>query len=145
MRRSRVLVIECGALWERSISHARSPLPLGRASAGSFHISADILYSLTDLGTNSIGNGINNAGQVVGYAYTSGGEEHAFLYSNGQMYDLNDLIDPALALTLSEANAINDQSQIVANHRTDFGESSAYLLTPITTPSRNRARWRCAG
>jgi probable HAF family extracellular repeat protein len=63
-------------------------------------LSAEILYSVTDLGTlgranftvsNSSGYGINNAGQVVGFSSTSTGTSHAFLYSNGQMTDLGAL------------------------------------------------------
>jgi hypothetical protein len=54
---------------------------------------------------------------------TSTGAQHAFLYSNGQMSDLNDLIDPTLGITLADATAINDRGQIVADH---------YLLTPTS-------------
>src|SRR4051794_33398649 len=57
---------------------------------------ADILYSITDLGTLegvccSSGTGINNLGQVVGYSQTSTGSVSAFLYSNGQMTNLGTL------------------------------------------------------
>src|SRR3954447_5059084 len=54
--------------------------------------SADVLYSVTDLGAllgtmNVVsGTGINDSGQVTGH--WSGG---AFLYSNGQMIDLGSL------------------------------------------------------
>src|SRR3954454_16188201 len=91
---------------------------------------------MTDLGTLpggsfSLGQSINNAGQVVGTASTSTlGPFHAFLYSNGQMTDLNDWIDPTLGITLEEATAINNSGQIVAN--SSFSSSRAYLLTPIS-------------
>jgi probable HAF family extracellular repeat protein len=81
-------------------------------------------------------NAINNAGQVVGYSDTLNGFQRAFLYSKGQMRDLNDLIDPALGITLAQANAINDSGQIVANW---FGSPdvrpNSYLLTPVPEPS----------
>lgn len=58
---------------------------------------------------------INDAGQVVGGSINAAGSNRAFLYTNRQMYDLNDLIDLALCLTLPQASAINDSGQIVAN------------------------------
>ena len=92
-------------------------------------LEADVLYSVTDLGTlpggtRSRAYGINNAGQVTGYS-----DGHAFVYSNGQMMDLNALIDPALGVTLLEGRGINDSGQIVAN-----SAFRAYLLTPIPEP-----------
>jgi probable HAF family extracellular repeat protein len=88
------------------------------------------LYSngqMIDLGTlggsYSFGAGINDAGQVVGWSTTSNGVVHAFLYSDGTMTDLNSLVDPGSEV-LSQANAINDEGQIVAG---------AYLLAPIAT------------
>src|SRR5947209_19352823 len=88
---------------------------------------------MTHLGTLggdfSSGNSINDLGQVVGYSYTFSNEsQHAFLYSKGQMTDLNAFINPALGITLRDANGINDNGQIVAN-----SGSRAYLLTPLAT------------
>jgi probable HAF family extracellular repeat protein len=66
----------------------------GLLVGGSFQVTAEILYSVTDLGTLgggfSQGFGINNAGQVTGHSNTSTAN-HAFLYSNGQMTDLGTL------------------------------------------------------
>ena len=48
---------------------------------------ADVtLYNIYDLGlggSSSWGMGINDSGQVTGYALTAGGAGHAFLYSGG--------------------------------------------------------------
>jgi len=38
-----------------------------------------------------------------------------FVYSSGEMMDLNDLIDPALGIMLFEARGIHDHGQIVVN------------------------------
>ena len=70
------------------------------------------LICLTDLGTlggsKSLANGINDAGQIIGWSHTLGGESHAFLYQNGVMDDLG-----TLGGSESFAYAINGAGQIV--------------------------------
>ena len=57
-----------------------------------FLYSGGQLLPLGDLGGGkSEAFGINNAGQVVGQAYTASGVPHAFLYSGSAMIDLNTL------------------------------------------------------
>ena len=69
---------------------------------------------------------------MTGYFFTPNGTAiHAFLYSNGQMMDLNGLIDPALHVTLDDARAINDNGQIVASNGSNGHD---YLLTPVPEP-----------
>ncbi|HZQ55569.1 MAG TPA: DUF3466 family protein [Bryobacteraceae bacterium] len=64
---------------------------LGLLLSSSYSVTADVLYSVTDLGVlpgayYSFGLGINNTAQVTGY---SGGiSSSAFLYSNGQLIDI---------------------------------------------------------
>src|SRR6266567_1987208 len=104
---------------------------LGRAINDSGQITGDawtghtthaFLYSgatTKDLGTlggeGSFGMGINASGQVVGGSNVIGGEQHAFLYTDGIMYDLNDLVSGIAGTLLTNATAINDTGQIVAN------------------------------
>jgi probable HAF family extracellular repeat protein len=65
---------------------------------------------------------INNWGQIVGTSTTPNGI-HAFLYWDGTMVDLNDLVKlthvngPAGFLALTVADGINDRGQIVGTGR----------------------------
>ena len=95
------------------------------------------LYSngvLTDLGTlggqSSYGFGINASGQVVGGADTAGNGQHAFLYSDGTMYDLNLLVTGLAGTLLTNAPAINDSGQIVANGCSESLICQAFRLDP---------------
>jgi probable HAF family extracellular repeat protein len=98
---------------------------------------------MTNLGTlpggqNSAGLGINDAGQVVGYSTTtpSGSVRGAFVYTNGVMTDLNSVLLTSLpsGFTLTDADAINNAGQIVANASTGSGQEEAFLLTPVAVP-----------
>jgi len=101
------------------------------------------LYSqgaMTDLGTlsgdsGSSANSINDSGQIVGVSQTDT-TSRAFLYENGQMYDLNTLIDPTSPLagqvSLQEAIGINTNGWIVVDgtDSNDPGWTRAFLLIP---------------
>jgi probable HAF family extracellular repeat protein len=76
--------------------------------------------SMMDLGSlggqSGRANGINNAGMVVGMSDVGGGagfDYHGFLFANGQMVDLNSLIEPATGWRVVSANDINDAQQIL--------------------------------
>jgi probable HAF family extracellular repeat protein len=77
--------------------------------------------TMTDLGTlggaRAQGLGINTSGQVVGTSLISNGTWHGFVYSNGQILDLNSLLSASDAATyvITSAAGINDNGQIVAN------------------------------
>jgi len=94
--------------------------------------------AMTDLGTMgadfSIAYDINDAGDVVGGLETYGADgiskvNQAFLYSDGQMTDLNSLIDPAAGWNLQWATAINDKGQIAARGCQLDGNCQDLLLT----------------
>jgi probable HAF family extracellular repeat protein len=97
-------------------------------------LSHAFLYNgtMNDLGTlggnSSLAYAINNSGQAVGYAAPAGNAAvHAFFYSGGTMFDLNNLANPSTPGTqLQSATGINDSGQIVANGSDDH----AYILTP---------------
>lgn len=93
----------------------------------------------TPSGEFSWGYGIDSAGRVVGDATLGGGSVmHAFLWENGAMYDLNDLVAPRYGIVLTNARAVNDVGQIVAwgYEESDTGPNRivrSYLLTPTST------------
>ena len=61
-------------------------------------------------------NGINGAGQVVGYFITTEGDHHAFITGpdGGAMMDLNSLVDLPQQWVIANASDINNSGQIVA-------------------------------
>lgn len=83
---------------------------------------------LTELGTLggdwSSGNGVNDQGQVVGWAETIGPEYHerAFIWDNGEMTDLG-----TLGGDWSEAYGINDLGQVVGAAEVSIFNYHAFL------------------
>jgi probable HAF family extracellular repeat protein len=78
--------------------------------------------------------GINNRGQIVGQscADITCASSRAFLYENGEMYDLNALVVPAgSAYDLIFANDINDEGQITGLAVDEnTGDAVAFRLVP---------------
>ena len=97
------------------------------------------LYSekgMADLGTfggNQSGAlASNTSGQIVGFSTTGDGQVHAFLYSDGQMRDLNAISDLSASnfQILSVGKAINDLGFIAGDGIAADGNKHAFLLTP---------------
>ncbi len=87
-------------------------------------------YEVTDLGTlggsQSQAYGVNNAGQVTGYSYTtSDAEQHAFQYSNGIISDLG-----TLGGSYSQGYGINLAGQ-VTGYSAIVGDSVTHAFTYI--------------
>jgi probable HAF family extracellular repeat protein len=82
--------------------------------------------------------GVNSSDQVVGYSYlpalTRTPRQVAFVYSEGKMMNLNDLIGSMVEkYRLDSATAINEKGQIVAvAFVNSVGVFHAVLLTPAT-------------
>ena len=109
---------------------------------------APLSYTVTDLGTLGGSTctpftgqqGFNQAGMIVGSSTLSDKSEHAFLYVDSQMYDLNLLCDLSISnfKVLTVAKTIDDCLEIVGEGITLNGEKHAFLMTP--TPV-NGGRW----
>jgi probable HAF family extracellular repeat protein len=79
--------------------------------------------------------GINNSSQVVGQGFTFG-PNHAFLYSGGTLYDLNNLFPSGSGWVVSNATAINDHGQIVGMGTLN-GARHGFRLDPLVVPQAN--------
>ncbi|HEY9742289.1 MAG TPA: hypothetical protein V6C90_17525 [Coleofasciculaceae cyanobacterium] len=105
--------------------------------SGSSYKSAAYVWqngTLTNLGslggTISEAIDINTVGTVVGYSFTSSGTNHAFVWRNGKMRDLNNFLLPGSGWELTAATGINNKGQIVGAGKFS-GQPKAFLLTPV--------------
>lgn len=96
----------------------------------------DSTNGMQDLGTldngpNSVAWDINEAGQIVGISDINPQSDfRAFVYKNGEMQNLNDLIITGSGWTLLSATGINEFGQI-AGWGTLNGSYRGFLLNPI--------------
>jgi probable HAF family extracellular repeat protein len=100
--------------------------------------------AMTNLGTLtgnacSVSDAVNSRGQVVGGSGVSEEAswpactdlvEHAFLWENGRMIDLNGFVPDSSNLTLNEAVFINDRGEISGTGTLLNGDQHAFLLVP---------------
>ena len=79
---------------------------------------------------------INDSGWVVGRFDAQPGTSlnHAFIFRDGQVTDLNNLIDPNSGWILTSASDISNSGFIVGIGQKD-GVSRAFILTPVPEPS----------
>lgn len=99
--------------------------PNGRESA--FLYSAGSVTDLGTLGGNCAAYDINDPGLIVGLCGFPG---RAFLYFDGSMIDLNTVVTHGAGWNLQNANAINNNGQIVGSGIFN-GQQRAFLLTPV--------------
>ncbi|MGA2052004.1 MAG: immunoglobulin domain-containing protein, partial [Opitutales bacterium] len=86
-------------------------------------------------GSGSEATGINSSGQIVGWGDVGANEfdetvYDGFLYTNGTLYDLNDLAVNAAGWQIEFATGINDAGQITGSAINAAGYTHAFLLTP---------------
>jgi probable HAF family extracellular repeat protein len=93
---------------------------------------------VNDLGTlggsMSYAYAINDQGNVVGFSWTSAGEMHGFIYMNGRMIDINDLLIGAPGWTITALYGINSSNQVVGTGIYN-GVEHAVLLTDPPSPA----------
>jgi len=90
-----------------------------------------VLTDLGNLGRTSAAEGINSSTQIVGGSRINSTTVHAFLWENGgPMVDLNSLVPPGSALTLTEAWSINDGGEIAGWGKLANGDVHVILLVP---------------
>lgn len=91
------------------------------------------LTNLGNLGINQFNMAldINIWGTVVGRSSLSSGTNHAFIWRNGKMRDLNNFLLPNSGWELLIASGINNKGQIVGTG-TFNGQGKGFLLTPVT-------------
>ncbi len=83
--------------------------------------------------TDSGASAINNSDQAVGESSASTGVMHAFVFTNGQTFDLNNLIPSAPNFTITRAFSIDDQARILAE-ATSAGVEHTVMLVPEAVP-----------
>jgi probable HAF family extracellular repeat protein len=83
---------------------------------------------------NSAGLGINDLGEMVGASFGAAGpingNPRAFLWRDGRMTDLNNLVPANSPLHLLTAFGINDAGEIAGFGVTSSGDLHAFLVTP---------------
>ncbi|HEY6924645.1 MAG TPA: hypothetical protein VI653_14325 [Steroidobacteraceae bacterium] len=88
-----------------------------------------------DLGTwrgrDAIGLGINNCGQIVGGSDSPTSTEHAILWENGVVTDLNDILggDGSIALGINSRGVIVGQVSTFAETQTT--QNRGYVFVPV--------------
>ena len=90
-------------------------------------------------GTISWAFAINDDGEVVGTSNVTGGAYHAFVWANGTMTDLNDLINADADWTLTRATSINSDGEITGWGTNQDGEYRAFVLTQTCALSTSGA------
>ncbi|MGA2247878.1 MAG: hypothetical protein ABSH48_23060 [Verrucomicrobiota bacterium] len=87
---------------------------------------------------SSVALGLNDVGQIVGASEVSFAIPHAFIYENGKMSDLNDLIAPGHAAGfayLARATGINNNGDITGYGLQTNGDAYFGFLAKVYAPS----------
>jgi probable HAF family extracellular repeat protein len=87
-------------------------------------------------GSSSIARGINSSGKVVGYSYTSAGEQHAFLYDEGatpKMQDLGTLGGDSRAWGINGSGTVVGSSYVSGSGDHGFLKESGQPMIDLNT------------
>ncbi|GAC1493651.1 MAG: hypothetical protein NVS2B14_06890 [Chamaesiphon sp.] len=102
-----------------TLQASKKMLDLGTL-AGAASVSPEVNHKGHVVG--SVATGINEKGQVVGTSITANGQQHAFLWDQGNMTDLG-----TLGGKESTAYGINEKGQVVGTSITTNGQQHAFL------------------
>ena len=91
------------------------------------------LTDLGFLGNASYGEGVNDLGEVVGYAGYADGSLRALMWDSFGVHDLNSYLPAGSSMVLTEATGINDAGQIIGEARLASGDYHAFLLSPVVS------------
>lgn len=83
--------------------------------------------------TDSGASAINNFDQAVGESWGSANVPHAFVFTGGQTFDLNNLIPSVPNWTITGAISIDDQGRILGD-ATSAGSDHTIMLVPEAVP-----------
>ena len=123
-----------GGSWAQAVNDSGAVAGSSMTRSGYLHafLHQGLMIDLGTLGgTASAAYDVNRQGHVVGYSFDHEGRSRGFLWRDGIMFDLNQLIDPSSGWTLEAAYGINEKGQIAG---TGFlnGERRAFLLDPLS-------------
>jgi probable HAF family extracellular repeat protein len=116
---------------------------LGQRAGVSFNEETGRVEAFLELGGNrmmlgtlggsfSIARSINNRGEIVGGSLAEGNEDfHGFVYRNGKLINLNELLDPGSGWEVVQAVSINDNGEIIGIG-SNRGTDRIVLLRPRT-------------
>ena len=98
-----------------------------------------VMQSLGTLGGSwSVPQGINASGEIYGYSATADGVGHAFLFINGKMIDLTNMLH-SLTGSISQyasytVTGLNDSGQVLLQASNANNDTATFLLTPAGLP-----------
>lgn len=142
-----------GGLYSTALAINEAGIIVGQAStteeyAGGHFVPHAFVFEggiMRDLGafggaqSASLARAINHRGQIVGVADTAS-DSRAFLYENGNMLDLNGLVDTRAGWLLTDASGINGLGQIAATGCRD-GQCYALRLDVALAEPATWAVW----
>lgn len=96
------------------------------------------MVAIGDWTNTNYAKAVNNLGTVIG-SYRSDDPadsgEHAYLYFDGEQYDLDTLLTGSAGWRISTAEDINDSGEIVGQACNQAGACFAALLSPVPEPA----------